>query len=234
MQLSIIGITFFLVSVFFSTLNAYAQSGKLPGIKGTVSYLEKQLKALPCKTDINNKFHTDEITGFKLTDKNKIKVSEKVFTINQSNGDSVVTGNHKKHKIFPRMPKFSYEMNENKTKYKDEVLYSDEYGCYNWSFSCEGDMKCVEQTIYIGKSAYQKKGGKSLTLLTSGEGFSLGGNEADQERIKRAFEHLFSLMKKKEKQQESADPFAAPTSEKESKSPTVSDEPSGSNVIILD
>jgi hypothetical protein len=234
MKLSIIWITFFSISVFFSTLNAYAQSGKLPGLKGTVSYIEEQLKALPCKTNIDNKFHTNEITGFKLTDKNKIKITEKVFTIDQSNGDSVVTENHKKHKVFPRIPKFSYVLTKDTYKNGDKVLYPNEYGCYNWSISCEGGIKCVEQTIYMGKSAFIKKEGESLFLLTSGEGFYLGGKATDQERVRRAFEHLLSLMKKKEEQQEAADPFAAPTSEKKPNPPIVIDEPADSNVIILD
>jgi hypothetical protein len=233
MQLSIIWITFFSISVFFPTLNAYAQSGKMPGLKGTVYYIEKQLKALPCKTNFNDRFSSAEVTGFKLTAKNKIKITETLLSINQLNGKSQVDTNTESILIYPRIPKFSYKLNQKTFKRDDTVSYDIQYGCYEWRFYCENHNKCIEGIHNYGKSYYTKEP-RSKSSLYNLAGFVLSGNEADQERIKRAFDHLFSLMEKKEKQQESTDPFAAPTSEKEPKSPTVIDEPTGSDVIILD
>jgi hypothetical protein len=233
MQLSIKWIAFFSISVFFSTLNAYAQSGKLPGLKGTVSYLEKQLKALPCKTNFNDRFSSTEVTGFKLTAKNKIQITEKLLTIDQHNEKSQVDTNTESILVYPRMPKFSYKLNQKTFKHGDTLSYDILYGCYEWRFYCENHNKCIEGIHNYGKSDYTKEP-RSKSSLYNLAGFVLSGNEADQERIKRALDHLFSLMEKKEKQQESADPFAAPTSKKEPKSPTVIDEPTDSNVIILD
>jgi hypothetical protein len=238
MQRSIIWIAFFLVSVFFSTLNASAQSGKLPGLKGTVSYLEKQLKALPCKTDVyyssknggskddQHRLWSTGVMSFKLIPDQKIKLLKKESIKHQDMGgpnddfESWVSVS-----IFPQMEKLSYKLVTRPGR---------NGGCFGWIFYCEENDKCVENSVIKKQSDKNGPTDNEGPFLDPDFGFFLSGNEADQERIKRAFNHLFSLMEKKEKQQEAADPFAAPTSGKEPNSPTIIDEPTSSNVIILD
>jgi hypothetical protein len=238
MQLSIIWMVVFSISVFFSTLNAYAQPGKLPGLKETAVYLEKELKALPCKTEVyysskdngskddQHRLWSTGVIGFKLTSDQKIKLIKKNSIKHQGLGGSNDSFESWENiSIFPSMKKYSYKL---------VTRTGRNGGCFDWIFYCEGKNKCVESSVINKQNDNNGSMDDEGPFLDRNFGFYLSGKATDQERFKRAFDHLFSLMEKKEKQKEAADPFAAPTPKKESNPPTATDEPTGSNVIILD